>query len=589
MLWSEKAKVLTGAAFFALAKGADTPVSLGMWLRFKYGEFRQLVEKDINPADYTSADAFYRDYVVTKYLSKYVGLPTGIDLDATAKAAWEAAELQCKQTNISLRELQSAAHADQTVESVIATARWKIGTLLGGMSWMKALEGCRWGPGATFTLKGTNATVVDKIRLSPVDVTVRALPLLKAVIESDPHWVSAMLRTEVVGPVSLLPVCFEIVPGCRGTLVPKSAKTHRSIAIEPTGNIFLQLGVGRYFRRCLKRVGVDLNDQTRNQALAQQGSLTGSLVTLDLKAASDTVSTELVHLLFPTNVANLLDLLRSPNISWKKGTWRKLEKFSSMGNGFTFELESLIFWALTDSCRKVVGCREPIGIYGDDIVCSARVAPLLTEVLRVCGFSLNQEKSHVTGHFRESCGSHYWAGCDVTPIYQKENPDSLPELYRAANRLYRAYLRGYDDQYDRISSWLRGAWHVYVSGVAKALGYNGPPVHTDLLIREISQRRGHAVPLRAQDDDGLMLPLGKLDTFVLDRSVDGWLKLPVLSFRPQQKTAEGRAMLAYWLRFTPDTPLKGRIPVRRRGRYLSRRRVYYLWHLGDPGTLDVAW
>lgn len=566
------------AVYEVLTRKVDTPVSLGMWLRFKYQEFSQLVTKDINPLDYISAAAFQKDYAVVKYLSKYATLPTGIDLDAVALASWKEAESQCLETN---RRLRSSLDPQGHIAAVLSTAQWKIANCLKSFSWLKATDGCKWGPGATLALKGESATVADKIGLMPIDVTRKALPVLKLVIEADPHWAETFLGSIPSAPFSLISAaCFKVVDGCRATLVPKTAKTKRSIAIEPTGNIFLQLGMGRFLRSCLRRVGVDLDDQMHNRRLAKLGSRFGSLATLDLKAASDTVCTEVVFQLLPYDVASYLDLLRSPSLTWDGATWVKLEKFSSMGNGFTFELESLLFWALTSATADVLGVRAPIGVYGDDIVCSTEVAPLLKEVLAYCGFTVNSEKSHERGYFRESCGGHYWNGLDVTPPYQKETLDSLPELYRCANRLRRAYLRGVDDYRTSEVRWFELTWRVVIRLVGESLGcrYQRLPSISQILT-DLATKKVHVIPERDDSDDGLLLPQGELNRFALDYDVHGWIKLPVLSFRPHKKAVCNRALLAYTLRYWPESPFEGRVALRRRGRWVSRRRWFVLWIL----------
>jgi len=586
-----------GQCFNALAKAADTPVSLSCWLMYKYGEFEQLARKDIDPHDYNCPLTWERDYLITKYLSKYIGLKTGIDTEQVALDSWKATESQCQESNHRLRNASSLAG----VESVMFTAQRKIAALLGPLKVARVLERCKWGPGSTFTLKGESACLDDKIREFPISVTRRALPYIKALIESDPHWLDAIVFPDgdnrVSGPLSLLPCCFTVVRGCRGTLVNKSAKTKRSIAIEPTANIFLQLGVGREFRRCLRRVGVDLEKgQEHNRRLARLASVTGEDATLDLKNASNTVCAELPWKLFPFDWSLFMDQIRSPEIQWDKGNWQKLNMFSSMGNGFTFELESIIFWALTSSCMEVLGVKGNIGIYGDDIICPVSCVPLLREVLQYCGFTINTEKSYDSSYFRESCGGHFYGGRDCTPVYQKEIPSTLPELYRLANRLYRYALQNDISDFACGRGWVRGAWRV--ARRASAVHFvlqtrnDGHKVNLsklnddDLLLHSI--KRGlHVVPLRDPSDDGLMLPLRHLQHAILAVQDRGW-KLPVLSFRPKRRNAHGLSLLAYSLRFGTDEPFTGRVAVRRRGKFITRRRWFYPTAWGaSPLALDV--
>lgn len=610
MVVDRQEDTFVGSVFFALAKGADTPVSLACWLMYKYGEHEQLARKEIDPHQYSSMLAFRKDYAVVKYLSKYKGLATGIDTKAAARSSWLKAEEVCRETNQRLREGRLRGLSPR-VDAVMFTAKRKIASLLGPCSFSKALSDCRWGPGATFSLKGELSTVSDKIREYPISVTPRALPLLRAVIESDPHWFEAMdkheedreadyehalPRPEVNGSFSMLRSCFKTVPGCRATLVDKNAKTDRSIAIEPTGNIFLQLAIGGYMRRKLKRYGVDLDDQSRNQRLALEGSITGLLATVDLSAASDTVSTELVYELLPIEWAMLLDSLRSPQVQWEKDSWLTLNKFSSMGNGFTFELESLIFWALASGVHEVMRESTTVGVYGDDIIVSTRCYPLLTEVLNACGFSLNQEKSYATSHFRESCGKHYWQGEDVTPAYQKELVTSLPEAYRMANRIIRLAYRNDWLCGAYLADWCRAAWLESHRSVLlltrKGRPSSGLQDRPCSVIDEMAQQGVHAIPFGDSSDDGLMLPYRMLKPFCLAVAQDGGttrVLLRVLSFRPKKKTFDDRALLAYLLRFGCHEPFNGSVAVRRRGKWVTRRRWFAPALFTPRSTLDVAW
>lgn len=203
-------------------------------------------------------------------------------------------------------------------------------------------------------------------------------------------------------------------------------------------NMYLQRGAGLFIRNRLRTVGIDLNDQTRNNRLAQLGSLDGSLATIDLSSASDSISDRLVWDLLPPELYSYLDSLRSKRITCKgnpQESW-KHELFSTMGNGFTFELESLLFWALAKSCTLYSNSPcENIGIYGDDIIIPTNVFPLLHDILSAVGFTLNTEKSFYTGYFRESCGKHYYRGTDVTPFYIKQPIVNSERLMLVLNRL----------------------------------------------------------------------------------------------------------------------------------------------------------
>jgi hypothetical protein len=276
------------------------------------------------------------------------------------------------------------------------------------------------------------------------------LPYFRASVSYDYAFLWAR-GIEASGPTSLLDSEFSIVDGNKMVTVPKDAFTDRVICIEPTGNIYVQKGLGQVLRRRLRAAGVDLDDQTHNQRLARIGSITGSLCTIDLKSASDSVSIGLVKAVLPVRWYNCLTDLRSTCTRLPDGTWRLNEKFSSMGNGYTFELESLIFYAIL---KATCPADSVISAYGDDLVAPSDQYAAIVSNLEACGFTVNLSKSFYNGPFRESCGKHYFLGQDVTPIYQKKGLHGLEgltleaELYAACNRLIRWMRRIYGDSFD---------------------------------------------------------------------------------------------------------------------------------------------
>lgn len=218
--------------------------------------------------------------------------------------------------------------------------------------------------------------------------------------------------------------------------VPKSTIIDRCAAKEPDLNMYMQKGVGNYIRRRLRYFGINLNDQSINQDLAREGSITGRLATLDLSSASDSLSIELVSALVPPLWFGLLSDLRSPK-TLIDGEWHENHMFSSMGNGFTFELESLLFWAIACAVRDLSGYSGVVSVYGDDIIVESGLFNSLSWVLGVLGFSVNSDKSFYMGPFRESCGGHYHDGHDITPFYLRRPLKTIRDVMIIANQIRR--------------------------------------------------------------------------------------------------------------------------------------------------------
>jgi len=176
-----------------------------------------------------------------------------------------------------------------------------------------------------------------------------------------------------------------------------------------------------------------LRNQELNQQLAKTGSEGGfnPFVTIDLSAASDSLSIETVSDLIPRDWFLLLSALRSPNYESEWGDGR-YEKFSSMGNGFCFPLETLIFASLAYAVGEVTG--DPVfRVYGDDIIVHQRAALLLIEILKFYGFSTNTDKTFLFGPFRESCGADYFEGVNVRPYSLDFIPSTDRDIYKIAN------------------------------------------------------------------------------------------------------------------------------------------------------------
>jgi hypothetical protein len=381
------------------------------------------VKQEVDPNEYSSREAFLADYVCSSFLRKWKGFKHNeLNPEWAAFSTWTKSERQCFVTNKRLSHEASTGSYSVAPAAIVAAQR-QIASVLGRLDMHRIAELCRFGNGATFDLR-RGATHADKS--SRPSVTFDAIPWACRVLTDDVYLGS------LVGPLSGL----KIVEANRMVMVPKTVKTHRPIAAEPTLNSYVQQGFGRYIRLRLKQFGVDLGDQTINQDYARR-ALADGLSTIDLSSASDTLCVNLVKLLLPREWFEALDDLRCKYTIFK-GRRFKLSKFSSMGNAFTFELESLIFKALIDSvCTGHVS-----SVYGDDLIVENCDYRSTLEILTWAGFTINEEKSFTEGsRFYESCGKHYFEGTEVTPCFQKDVVHRPHDYVRLHNRLVRAGAR----------------------------------------------------------------------------------------------------------------------------------------------------
>lgn len=348
---------------------------------------------------------------VLGFFQKRADIDIGTDRRAAAEQSFERAEALCRESNEIFRCVASGGFFFPfDVESVLFRAQRTIARILGDVPDLSDLK-LRFGPGATTTVKKKDASARRKLsqRYACSEDAIRAVG---DVLLEMPLWAGH----ESGSDVEVLTHAVDIHHG-RVDFVRKTAKTDRTIAVEPMLNSMVQLGIGDYMAKRLRREGVDLSNQSLNGELARKGSLTGALATLDLSSASDTVSSGLVASLLPFDWWDFLRTFRTGTVLYKTGIIR-LEKFSSMGNGFTFPLESLIFYALAKASAE--GFEGPVSVYGDDIIVPTGCVDLLTRVLTSCGFVLNKSKSYSSGPFRESCGKDYFSGIDIRPFYVKD-------------------------------------------------------------------------------------------------------------------------------------------------------------------------
>lgn len=388
--------------------------ALACWLMYSCGEHNQLAELEFDPHQYNDVDSARRALAATSLLSKAPFLQTHRDLKQVAMDKFRAAEEQCRETNRRINRGALSSDAWDALDSIRATCE----KLLGEFSPSEWMTQCDWGPGATTTVKRRNATRAHKYSYERC-ISAPLFDLVKDwFTEQFPLW----------NPV------FCIAGHSKIITVPKNAKTDRTIAIEPGINLYLQRGIGRMLRARLHRGGVDLKHQDRNANLARIGSKFDSLATVDFSSASDTVSRALVREVLPPRWFHVLDACRShAGVIGKEVVF--FEKFSSMGNGFTFELESMIFYALALFCKNRTHSDGPVSVYGDDVILPKRAYELYARVAGELGFAVNPLKSYAETPYRESCGAHWWNGVDVQPTFLKETAYDLHKTVKLANQV----------------------------------------------------------------------------------------------------------------------------------------------------------
>lgn len=244
--------------------------------------------------------------------------------------------------------------------------------------------------------------------------------------------------------------------------VPKTQKTPRLIAAEPTCNQWAQQAVRDFLTLRIRSTfigrSIDFSRQDLSQKLTLTASHTGSYATIDLSSASDRLSCWVVQRIFRRNIPLLTALIASRtryisnDIDKKSPKLHKLRKFASMGSALTFPVQSLVFFILCvaaglslHSGWSISKVARQVRVYGDDIIVPVSWMPRVEHILTRMCLKVNHTKTFSAGNFRESCGMDAWDGHDVTPpyvpeFYSESAPSSLVSIVEVSNNLYKKGL-----------------------------------------------------------------------------------------------------------------------------------------------------
>lgn len=403
---------LSFSAILDVLEKLGTTRSLSIAIAIRYGSItKDLLDTD--PLRYFDAHSYQLDAQAIALVKKCNYLDLQVDQKEVEKMtlqSWLTIEEELIEVNKEIR-----LRKNFSLTSSLETARKIISNLLPPLSSIKA-RNTPIPQGATAFLSGLNVNIVNKLEV--LDITSSAFRHYK-----DYYGVSSFTRGIKTLMTSL---------GSTFEVVPKDQFKRRTIAKEPMGNMMLQLDAARALRRALGRIDINLERQQDFHGFLVR-KFSEEFATIDLSDASDRISVELVRALLPSDWFSYLNDIRSKHTFLPCGKRVLLEKFSPQGNGFTFELETLIFYSL---CRVIVPERELVSVYGDDMIVPVSHAEDVQNLLIECGLVVNSKKSYHEGPFRESCGVDTYNGIDVRPTYFKEFTRGIFGYYELANRIY---------------------------------------------------------------------------------------------------------------------------------------------------------
>lgn len=294
----------------------------------------------------------------------------------------------------------------------------------------------------------------------------------------------------------------EFTVGSRFATVPKNNSKRRPINVEGFCNFLSQRAIGNWLRgEILRLFGIDLNvaQATHRQLISD----INRWATIDLADASDSVSLALCKFLLPARLLNVIMKARSPYIMGPDGEWYYQRKVSSMGNGFTFELMTLILLSLGRTLD------DKCSVFGDDIIIKPQVASTLISRLEAVGFTVNSEKSFISGPFRESCGANYYDGEGYIESYDILFPETIGDCVMTWNKVARLA-----NVYPSFNLLRQALWRV----LPKALHGGPDPSFTSLGLLSLIGRGGNPTRPPWEPNQGGNLPpdVGFPPVFVTD-------------------------------------------------------------------------
>jgi hypothetical protein len=288
----------------------------------------------------------------------------------------------------------------------------------------------------------------------------------------------------------------------RVTSVPKTLKTPRIIAMEPTAMQYAQQAVLRSFRSALLEDGflsrvIGIDDQDPNREMVCRGSHSGDLATLDLSEASDRVSNQHVRAMLEDypELHGMVQACRSRKADVPGHGIIRLAKFAPMGSALCFPFEAMVFLTIIFlgisressaplSREQLIKLfHERVRVFGDDLIVPKDHVLSVCDELELFGYVVNIDKSYWTGRFRESCGKEYYDGQDVSIVKVRQvlptrrlHASSVNAAVELRNQFYWSGLwqsaKWMDDYMRRVlKHWPNVAPSTELLGRESVLGY----------------------------------------------------------------------------------------------------------------------
>lgn len=307
---------------------------------------------------------------------------------------------------------------DEAVNRLLRKAREIAQSILGEYDIEEHKRTCRFGTKSCQRIPRSKSYLFEKL-MQPSG-SLHQAQVYSKMIMGDKLLMSAH-RSKTGGKSKLL-----AVESLEVDFVPKSYKACRTIVPDTVFGSYYSMGLGELITRKLKANGLDLATlQFAHRRMAQSASKRGHLATADLSSASDSISWPLICRIFPEDWTEALkrDEIQDVTIN---GQTARSKIVLHTGKGYTFPIETLIFYSLIKGIRDLLGESGRVSVYGDDLIYPASIHWFVCQIFPKLGLILNTEKSFAEGPFRESCGGDYHNGTSVRP-YMPEGASLDPK------------------------------------------------------------------------------------------------------------------------------------------------------------------
>lgn len=328
------------------------------------------------------------------------------------------------------------------VFKVLQEARKIAKAILGEYSEEEHMEACRFGKRACKGSSYARSYLDLKLSSNTLTGSMEHIEWMESYLETDHLLRQILVRSD--DPLGYPP--YSSIDCLETTNVPKSFKALRKIMPNSLIGSFYTYGLGKVIEKRLRENSpINISkQQDRHGRWIRKYSMDRSHVTVDLSAASDSPIYELLAWIIPRAWMKVLKRGRISHCQMN-GKQMYLRSFMTMGIGFTFPVETLLFYALLKAIANLSGVRGRISAYGDDLIYPRKMHDIVKYVFPKLHIQINQEKSYVSSHFRESCGHDYYRGVDVRPFQPEGEASELKSLpyqqflYKLINGLRRRW------------------------------------------------------------------------------------------------------------------------------------------------------